>query len=78
MVTAVCQKDMCSTTFAHINGMARIQILINFQRILSILKCFAGGAAIILMTFLSMFRSFRHHYPIPFRKYKPDVVRVNL
>jgi hypothetical protein len=67
MVTAVCQKDVCPATFAHIYVISRIQILVNFNRIISILKGFAGGAGILFMTFLSMFRSFRHHYLIPFR-----------
>lgn len=67
MVTAVCQKDMRPAAFAHIYVISCVQILVNFNRIISILKGFAGGAAILFMTFLSMSRSFRRHYPIPFR-----------
>lgn len=66
MVTAVCQKDMRPATFAHINVISCIQILVNFKWILSILKCFTGRAVIIFMTFLSMSCAFRHNYPVPF------------
>lgn len=66
MVTAVRQKDVRPATFAHIYVISRIQILVNFKRIISILKGFADGAGVLFMTLLSMFCSFRHHYLIPF------------
>ena len=51
---------MCSTVHPNVDRVPTVNILVDFVRMFTILKCFCCWAVVLSMSFLSVFRAFRH------------------
>jgi hypothetical protein len=55
---------VCSTVHPNIDRVPTVNILVDFVRMFTILKCFCCWAVVLSMPFLSVFRAFRHSPPL--------------